>query len=304
MMIVGDADRLHLEEDRPELPPALRQDDHLHRYIPTVLAWLDPDLDHLPTRAHDRTIHAHHDLRCHERDLRRAANDHRLGSHRLLAASLIEREHRPLLVRIIVGVVSRRHQVNHRLVPADIAMAVTIANLQLDLPVASVNHRKCHLQPALPAHRYQCLHTIDPIPQYCLLQLVHVVHPLVALMALPEISLPLHLDEVDLEVHHQGHQVMTLEMDPTWDTGVALVVVATDAGTLDMGGESLAMDEVTMAIHLTGQALHVRKDLRRFDPITTAPARRILAHNASTPHRSILQVGKRLFPAANWHLPV
>jgi hypothetical protein len=123
-------------------------------------------------------------------------------------------------------------------------------------------------------------------------------------MAPPEISLPLHLDEVDLEVPHQGHQVMTLEMDPTWDTGVALVVGATDAGTLDLRGESPAMDEVTMAIHLTGQALHVRKDLHRFDPITTAPARRILARNASTTHRSILQLGKRLFQAANWHLLV
>ncbi len=109
---------------------------------------------------------------------------------------------------------------------------------------------------------------------------------LVVLMDPLETSLLHHLDEVGMEAHPQGRQVMTREMDLIPGQEVALVGEATDAATVDMDVEILDMDGVTLAIHLTDQVLDAKTAHLRSDHTITALARLIRAPNASTQHRS------------------
>lgn len=304
MTIIGDADPHRREPHHLLLPLALRQDVLLHQSILIVSVLLVLELAPLRSRHLDRTIRAHHDLLSHDLDLPYDAKDLRQDSSRLLAATLIELAHHLLLVKTIAEMMKCLHRASLHLVLEVIVMAATVVHRQVDHHAATVKPPKCRLQLAPRTRPCQCLHIIDPILQYCLLLLAHVVPLLVVLMDLLETSLLHHPDEAGMEAHPQGRQVMTYEMDLIRAQEVASVVEATDAAMVDMEGEILDMDGVTLVIHLTDQVSDAKTVHLPSDHTTTALARPIRAPSASTQHRSTWLVWRRLFPEVNWHLVV
>lgn len=207
MEIIGDVDRRHLGEHYLGLLLVLRQDDLLHRSILIVSALLDLDLDRLHTLHLDHMIRVHHVLLFRDQDLPDVENDHRLGSSRPLAISLIVLAHLSPRVKTTDVVMTQPHQLSLHLVLVDIEMATTIDHLQVDHRADTAKRHKCHLQLVLRIHPCQCQPIAEPILQYFPLLPVHVVPPRVALMDPLEIFLLLRLDEAALEVHRQGRQV-------------------------------------------------------------------------------------------------